>query len=181
VALVQQDVFLFDASIHDNVAYAEPEAERDEVIEAASIAQIHNRVIQLPEGYRTQVGERGVALSGGQRQRLSIARGLAANPSIIIFDDSTAAIDGETERRVRAELKRSIGHKTTIIIAHRLSSLSSADEILMLASGRIVERGTHAQLVAANGAYAALWRLQAETATTAPLAADLERIFETQT
>jgi ATP-binding cassette subfamily B multidrug efflux pump len=160
VSLVQQEIFLFDTSVHENVAYAEPWAEEADVIEATSIAQIHEHVAQLPMGYRTRVGERGVALSGGQRQRLSIARGLMSNPHIIVFDDSTAAIDAATERRVRAALREAGRGRATLIIAHRLNSLQDADEIIVLDEGHIVERGTHADLVALGGTYAALWALQ---------------------
>jgi len=160
VGLVQQEIFLFDLSVHDNVAYAEPWADEDRVVEAASLAQIHEHVASLPEGYQTRVGERGVALSGGQRQRLSIARGLLANRAVIVLDDSTAAIDTATEQRVRSSLRQTVSGRATIIIAHRLSSLLHADEILVLDQGRIVQRGTHMQLLKQGGVYAELWALQ---------------------
>ncbi|CAG0965195.1 Putative multidrug export ATP-binding/permease protein [Myxococcaceae bacterium] len=160
VGLVQQEVFLFDVSAHDNVAYAEPWAEEQRVVEAASIAQIHEHVAGLPDGYGTRVGERGVALSGGQRQRMSIARGLLAGRAILVLDDSTAAIDAATEQRVRSSLRNAVSGRGTIIIAHRLSSLLHADEILVLDQGRIVQRGTHAELLRAGGTYAELWALQ---------------------
>jgi len=164
VSLVQQEAFLFDTSIHDNVAYADPDVESGRVIDAASLAQIHDHVDQLPLGYETRVGERGVALSGGQRQRLSIARGLLADPLILVLDDSTAAIDALTELQVRAALQRKSARIVTLIVAHRLSSLMHADEIIVLDEGRIVERGTHAQLLNHGGRYAELWTLQNQAA-----------------
>jgi len=160
VGLVQQEQFLFDLSVHDNVAYAEPWAEEAQVIEAASIAHIHDHVTSLPEGYQTRVGERGVALSGGQRQRMTIARGLLAGRAVIVLDDSTAAIDAATEQSLRSSLHGAARNRATIIIAHRLSSLLHADEILVLDQGRIVQRGTHAQLLRQGGIYAELWALQ---------------------
>ena len=160
VGLVQQEAFLFDASVGHNVAYADPWAEDARIEDAARVAQIHDHIDSLPETYGTRVGERGVALSGGQRQRMSIARGVVPGPGIIIFDDSTAAIDAVTERKVRAGLAQATRAKVTVIIAHRLSSLMHADEILMMDEGRVVERGTHLELVAGGGAYAALFELQ---------------------
>lgn len=160
VGLVQQEAFLFDSSIGHNVAYADPWAEEARIVGAAKTAQIHDHIAGLPETYETRVGERGVALSGGQRQRMSIARGVVPGPGIMIFDDSTAAIDAVTERRVRDALADATKAKATIIIAHRLSSLMHADEIIVLDEGRIAERGTHAQLVALGGVYADLYELQ---------------------
>jgi len=160
VSLVQQEAFLFDTSIHDNVAYADPDVENERVVDAASLAQIHDHVDRLPLGYKTRVGERGVALSGGQRQRLSIARGLLAEPLILVLDDSTAAIDALTELQVRAALQRKSSRIVTLIVAHRLGSLMHADEIIVLDEGRIVERGTHQQLLEYGKRYAALWALQ---------------------
>lgn len=168
VGLVQQEIFLFDVSVHDNVAYADPWAEEQRVIEAASMAQIHAHVASLPQGYHTRVGERGVALSGGQRQRMSIARGLLAGRVLIVLDDATAAIDAATEQQVRSSLRNAVGNRGTIIIAHRLSSLLHADEILVLDQGRIVQRGTHAELLQAGGTYAELWALQNRTNTPGP-------------
>ena len=160
VSLVQQDVFLFDDSVESNVAYADPEAEEPVLFEATALAHMHDHVASLPLGYRTRVGERGVALSGGQRQRLSIARGMVPDPAIVIFDDATSAVDAATEHRVRAALRRATSRQATIIISHRIGSLMHADEILVLDEGRIVERGNHTQLIAAAGRYATLYQAQ---------------------
>lgn len=169
VGLVQQEAFLFDSSIGHNIAYADPWAEEDRIEGAAKVAQIHEHIAGLPEAYETRVGERGVALSGGQRQRMSIARGVAPGPGLMIFDDSTAAIDAVTERRVRDALAEATKAKATIIIAHRLSSLMHADQILVLDAGRVVERGTHAELLARGGTYADLYDLQTRSAAEAVL------------
>lgn len=172
VGLVQQESFLFDASIGHNVAYADPWAEDERIIGAAKTAQIHDHIAGLPEDYETRVGERGVALSGGQRQRLSIARGVAPGPGLMIFDDSTAAIDAVTERRVRDALAQATAAKATIIIAHRLSSLMHADQIIVLDEGRVAERGAHAELLAAGGVYADLYELQTRSDAEAVLDED---------
>ncbi len=163
VGLVQQEAFLFDATVTNNVAYADPWADEDRITGAAKTAQIHDYVANLPGAYNTRVGERGVALSGGQRQRMSIARGVVPGPGVMIFDDSTAAIDAVTEKKVRDALAAATKQKATIIIAHRLSSLMHADEILVLDEGRVTERGTHAELVALGGEYADLFKLQTRT------------------
>ncbi|HEX4180879.1 MAG TPA: ABC transporter ATP-binding protein [Caulobacteraceae bacterium] len=178
VGVVQQDTFMFDATVTNNVAYADPFAEDDRIVAATTTAQLHDYLTTLPKGYDTKVGERGVALSGGQRQRMSIARGIVPGPGVMVFDDSTAAIDAATEQRIRAALAEDTRDKATIIIAHRLSSLMHADEILVLEEGRIVERGTHAQLVAVGGAYAALHRLQTEKAGEIPPEDRLPRVTE---
>jgi ATP-binding cassette subfamily B protein len=169
VGLVQQEAFLFDSSIGNNLAYADPWAEEERIVGAAQVAQIHEHITGLPGSYETRVGERGVALSGGQRQRMSIARGVVPGPGVMIFDDSTAAIDAVTERRVREALAHATRTKATIIIAHRLSSLMHADQIIVLDEGRIVERGTHAELVSQGGAYASLYELQTRSDAEAVL------------
>ena len=163
VGLVQQEAFLFDSTVTNNVAYADPWADEGRIVGAAKTAQIHDYLAQLPGGYETRVGERGVALSGGQRQRMSIARGVVPGPGIMIFDDSTAAIDAVTEKKVREALAEATRAKATIIIAHRLSSLMHADEIILLEEGRIVERGTHEALLALRGEYYDLHQLQTRT------------------
>lgn len=172
VGLVQQESFLFDASIGHNVAYADPWAEDERIVRATRTAQIHDHIAGLPEEYDTRVGERGVALSGGQRQRLSIARGVVPGPGVMIFDDSTAAIDAVTERRVRDALAEATATKATIIVAHRLSSLMHADHIIVLDEGRIAEQGTHAELVKAGGVYADLYELQTRSDAEAVLDED---------
>lgn len=169
VGLVQQEAFLFDSSVGHNVAYADPWAEEARIVGAAKTAQIHEHIAGLPEAYETRVGERGVALSGGQRQRMSIARGVLPGPGVIIFDDSTAAIDAVTERKVRDGLAQATRTKATVIIAHRLSSLMHADEIIVLDDGRIVERGSHAELIARGGTYAQLYELQSRSDVSATL------------
>jgi ATP-binding cassette subfamily B protein len=146
--------------VRHNVAYGEPLAEQERVEDATGTAQLHDYVAGLPEQYDTLVGERGVSLSGGQRQRLSIARSVLVTPRVIVFDDSTAAIDAGTELRIREALKDLNRTRATVIISHRLSSLMHADEILFLEAGRIAERGSHAQLLARNGNYRRLFDLQ---------------------
>ena len=160
IALVAQDVFLFAGSIKDNILYGAPNATDEEVIEAAKRANIHDFVMGLPEGYDTEVGERGVKLSGGQKQRISIARAFLKNPSILILDEATSALDNMTEMQVQSALSELSKGRTTIVVAHRLSTVKNADEILVIENGLITERGTHDELVEQGGLYAELYRYQ---------------------
>ena len=160
VGVVEQDTFLFTTTVDNNVAYGDPWAEHRNIESATSHAQMSEYVERLPGGYGTLIGERGVSLSGGQRQRLSIARSIMLHPQVIVFDDSTAAIDAATEQRIRAALQEVTSDRATIIISHRLSSLMHADEILFLEGGKIVERGSHAELLELGGKYRDLYELQ---------------------
>jgi ATP-binding cassette subfamily B protein len=171
VAVVQQDSFLFTTTIENNIAYGNPWAKERRIERAAESAQLHNYVAGLPSGYDTIVGERGVSLSGGQRQRLTIARSLVLKPAVMVFDDSTAAIDAGTEQRIRVGMRRYAEGRVTIIISHRLSSLMHADQILFIENGVILERGSHLELLARGGRYRALYDLQVRPDTDMPLMA----------
>ena len=160
VGIVQQEPFLFTAGIDHNLAYGNPWAGRSDIERSAAAAQLHSYIESLPDNYQTLVGERGVSLSGGQRQRLAIARSILLGGAVLVFDDSTAAIDAATEQRIKAALKDAVKTRAVIIIAHRLSSLMHADEIVFLDNGKIIERGRHDQLMARNGRYASLYKLQ---------------------
>ena len=160
VGIVQQDVFLFSATIRDNIAYGATDATMEDVIRAAKVAQLHDHIISLPDGYDTWVGERGTTLSGGQRQRLSIARSVLIDPPILILDDSTSSVDVETERLIHAAMVAVMRGRTTFVIAHRLSTVQNADHIIVLERGRIVEQGSHEQLDAVGGIYHEILELQ---------------------
>ncbi|HEU5338884.1 MAG TPA: ABC transporter ATP-binding protein/permease, partial [Sulfuricaulis sp.] len=160
IGIVPQDTVLFNDSIYYNIAYGRPEATREEIIEAARSAHIHDFVETLPDKYDTLVGERGLKLSGGEKQRVAIARTLLKNPPILVFDEATSALDSRTEKAIQAELQEIATNHTTLVIAHRLSTIMDADQILVMEHGRIVERGTHGELLAQNGAYAHMWALQ---------------------
>jgi len=160
IGFVTQETYLFHASIRDNLRYARPEATDEELVAAASAAAIHDRISELPEGYDTMVGERGYKLSGGEKQRIAIARVLLKDPRILILDEATSALDTVSERLIQSALERLMEGRTTIAIAHRLSTILRADRILVYQRGRIVERGTHTELVARDGLYAQLYREQ---------------------
>ena len=160
VGIVPQDTVLFNDTVEYNIAYGRPGASREQVVAAARAARIHDFIEATPQGYATRVGERGLKLSGGEKQRVAIARTLLKDPPILIFDEATSALDSANERAIQAELQSAARNKTALVIAHRLSTVVDAHEILVMEAGRIVERGTHAQLVAAGGRYADMWALQ---------------------
>ena len=160
IGIVQQDVFLFNTSIRENILYGNPDAEERQVIEAAKRANIHDYICSLPDGYETEIGERGVRLSGGQKQRLSIARVFLKDPSILILDEATSALDNTTEILIQNALDELCRGRTTIVVAHRLSTVKKANEIAVIADGRVEEQGTHAQLMEKQGIYATLYQLQ---------------------
>jgi ATP-binding cassette subfamily B multidrug efflux pump len=160
VSVVAQDVFLFTTTLENNIAYADPLADEAVIEDASTDAQIHGHIVGLKSKYRTVIGERGASLSGGQRQRVAIARSLVPNPAVLVFDDSTAAVDANTEARIRAALLEGAADRVTVIVAHRLNSLLHADRIIFLDQGRVIEQGSHAELLALNGRYRALYDLQ---------------------
>jgi ABC-type transport system involved in Fe-S cluster assembly fused permease/ATPase subunit len=163
IGIVPQDTVLFNDSIYYNIAYGKPDATRDEIIAAAKAAHIHDFIQSLPQGYETGVGERGLKLSGGEKQRVAIARTVLKNPAILVFDEATSALDTRTEKIIQGELSEIARERTTLIIAHRLSTIVDADEILVLDHGRIVERGTHMELLEQGARYAALWTMQQQS------------------
>ena len=160
IAIVPQDTVLFNDTLYYNILYGNPSATREQVIAAAKAAHLHEFVEALPDGYEAKVGERGLKLSGGEKQRVAIARALLKNPPILVFDEATSALDSKTEKAIQASMDIAARGRTTLIIAHRLSTVMNADEIIVLDAGRIVERGRHAALLAANGIYAQMWALQ---------------------
>ena len=162
VGVVPQDTVLFNDTVHYNIAYGRPTASEEEIVAAAKAAKIHDFIVSLPDGYATTVGERGLKLSGGEKQRVGIARTLLKNPPILLLDEATSALDTETEREIQAELKAMAQGRTVITIAHRLSTIADADLIVVLEDGKIVEQGTHDDLLASEGRYANLWNRQVE-------------------
>ena len=171
IGFVLQESFLFSSTIKANISYGRPEASMEEIIEAAKRAQAHDFITELPDGYETRLGERGLGLSGGQKQRIAIARAICTDPSILILDDATSAVDMETEFRIQKALKEVMSDRTTFIIAHRISSLKHADEILVLENGRVVERGVHDFLLKNNGPYQRIYDIQYK---------DQKKILQTQ-
>ena len=165
--LVSQDVFLFHGTVRENIAYGRPAATDEQIIRAARLAEAHDFIAALPQGYDTVVGERGQKLSGGQRQRVCIARAVVADPPVLVLDEATSAVDNETEAAIQRSMAHIAQGRTTVVIAHRLSTVRSADRIHVLEAGRVVEAGTHDQLLALGGLYAALWRVQTGEAATA--------------
>ena len=160
IGVVTQETYLFHTTIRENLLYARPDATQAEMEAAARAAAIHDRIMELPEGYDTVVGERGYKLSGGEKQRIAIARVILKDPRILILDEATSALDTHSERLIQAALEGLMRNRTTIAIAHRLSTILAADQILVVKSGQIVERGTHAELLEQNGLYAQLYREQ---------------------
>ena len=164
IGVVPQDTVLFNDSIYYNILYGRTDATRDEVEAAARLARIHDFVSSLPDGYKSNVGERGLKLSGGEKQRVAIARTILKSPAILLFDEATSALDTHTEKEIQESLREVSSNRTTLVIAHRLSTIIDADEILVFEDGAIVERGRHAALLKQNGSYAAMWRKQQESA-----------------
>ena len=178
IGVVPQDTVLFNDTIRYNIAYGRPDATQDEIEHAARLAQVHDFIVSLPEGYDTRVGERGLKLSGGEKQRVAIARTILKDPRILILDEATSALDTRTEQDIQAALRAVSRHRTTLVIAHRLSTVVDADEIIVLRDGRVAERGRHAALLARGGLYARMWALQAEQERRNPENGRLRRIAD---
>ncbi len=157
LAVVPQDTILFNGTIRENIAYGKLDASQDEIVVAAHAANAHDFISRLPDGYKTRVGERGIKLSGGERQRIAIARAILKNPHFLILDEATSSLDNESERLVQDALERLMKGRTTLVIAHRLTTVERADEIVVLKDGEIIEHGTHKQLLAKGGAYYSLY------------------------
>ncbi len=180
IGIVPQDTVLFNDTIYYNIAYGNPNASQADIVAAARAAHIHDFIQSLPNGYETRVGERGLKLSGGEKQRVAIARTVLKNPAILVFDEATSALDTRTEKIIQGDLGEIARERTTLVIAHRLSTIVDADEIIVMEHGRIVERGTHHQLLAHNGRYAALWSMQQQAARDEQIdASDSDQSAET--
>ena len=160
IGIVQQDVYLFAGTVSDNIRYGKLDVSKEEIIEAAKKANAHDFIMELPDGYNTDIGQRGVKLSGGQKQRLSIARVFLKNPPVIIFDEATSALDNESEKAVQDSLEKLTDNRTTLVIAHRLSTVRNAQRIVVLTDSGIDEQGTHEELIELDGTYANLYNLQ---------------------
>jgi ATP-binding cassette subfamily B protein len=174
IGIVPQDTVLFNDTIYYNIAYGRPSASKEEIERAAQLAAIHDFIVSTPQGYQTRVGERGLKLSGGEKQRVAIARTILKNPEILVFDEATSALDSKTEKEIQASLREVSADRTTLIVAHRLSTVVHADEILVLDAGRIIERGRHAELLATGGSYAQMWARQLEAEHLKEIAREIE-------
>jgi ABC-type transport system involved in Fe-S cluster assembly fused permease/ATPase subunit len=181
IGIVPQDTVLFNDSVLYNIAYGMPGSDTAEIEAAAKLAAIHDFIVSTPQGYETRVGERGLKLSGGEKQRVAIARTMLKKPAILVFDEATSALDSHTEKEIQAALAQVSANHTTLVIAHRLSTVVDADEIIVLDQGRITERGTHAGLLEKGGQYAAMWTRQQEAAQLRDtLAQDLGELGATE-
>jgi ATP-binding cassette subfamily B protein len=167
IGVVPQDTVLFNDTIFYNICYGRPDCTREEVEQAARLARIHDFIVGLPQGYESQVGERGLKLSGGEKQRVAIARTILKNPRILLFDEATSALDTRTEQEIQRSLEEVSRGRTTVVIAHRLSTIINSDEIIVLDRGRVAERGRHGELLAKAGLYADMWARQQEAAAAA--------------